>query len=153
MVLDYTYDEMIDLTKNFYDTLEINIPQKYIKRAVASLTMAEYAKCFNDKTNSEIYDHRALATVGDAVCGAYRMINKYKDESTMSSLTGEKFILQNDQLNITGKRLLEGKLFAYNNDLKDGNIKDYATAFEAVIGFISLLDIKKAFKVLDKNLV
>ncbi len=43
-----------------------------------------------------------------------------------------------------GKLLLKEHLFAKNNDLKDTNTKSYATAFEAVIGFLSLLD-KKTF--------
>jgi 23S rRNA maturation mini-RNase III len=67
----------------------------------------------------------------------------------MSSLTYDKYILQNRQLNIIGKKLLKDKLFAYNNDLRNDNTKDYATAFEAVVGFISLLNINKAFKLLD----
>ena len=158
MIINYTYDEMINKTIDFYNTLGIKIPKKHIKRAVESLTMPDFAHMFNDERflilkNAEIKDHRALATVGDAVCEAYLMIKYYHENRTMASLTYGKIKLENYYLNIVGKNLLENKLFSYNNDLKSYNTKDYATAFEAVVGFISLLNINKAFKILDTYLV
>lgn len=152
MIIKYTFEEMTNLTLDFYNTIGIKIPKKYIKRAVESLTMPEFAYSYNT-VYAKINDHRALATVGDAVCEAYLMIKKYEDKSTMASLTYDKYILQNNQLNIIGKKLLKDKLFAYNNDLRNDNTKDYATAFEAVVGFISLLNINKAFKLLDAFLM
>lgn len=62
-----TYDEMIEKTREFYDELQIDIPDKYVDLAVRSLTMPQYSKEFNDKFHKEIGDHRALATVGDAL--------------------------------------------------------------------------------------
>ncbi len=40
-----------------------------------------------------------------------------------------------------------------NNDLKEENKKSYATAFEAVIGFIGILDTNKVYEILDKYLI
>lgn len=40
-----------------------------------------------------------------------------------------------------------------NNDLKEGNKKSYATAFKAVIGFISIINKNKVDKILNKNLM
>ncbi len=149
-----SYDEMKDKTKKYYKNLNINIPSFYIDCAIQSLTMAEYAKEFNDKNITiKINDHRALATVGDAVCAAYLMRKKYHISSTEEELTNYKKILTNECLNKIGEKMLIGSLFYRNNDLKDENGKSYATAFEAVIGFISILDLNKAFEVLDIYLV
>ena len=41
-----TYDEMIEKTREFYDELQIDIPDKYVYLAVRSLTMPQYAKEF-----------------------------------------------------------------------------------------------------------
>jgi dsRNA-specific ribonuclease len=80
------------------------------------------------------------------------MLNKYRIDSSQERLTGEKIILRNDHLNIIGKKLLEGRLFATNNDLDSNNEienkKSYATAFEAIIGFVSLINLDKAFEIL-----
>lgn len=43
-----TYDEMIEKTREFYDELQIDIPDKYVYLAVRSLTMPQYAKEFYD---------------------------------------------------------------------------------------------------------
>lgn len=67
-----TYDEMVEKTREFYDELQIDISDKYVDLAVRSLTMPQYAKEFNDKFHKEIGDHRALATVGDVICAAYK---------------------------------------------------------------------------------
>lgn len=52
--------------------------------------------------------------------------------------------MQNKELNIVGEQVLKDVLFARNNDLisnnDNENKKAYATAFEAIIGFIVLLD-------------
>ena len=52
-----TYDEMVEKTREFYDELQIDIPDKYVDLAVRSLTMPQYAKEFNDKFHKEIGDH------------------------------------------------------------------------------------------------
>lgn len=76
-----TYDEMASKTLEFYDKLQIDILDKYVDLAVRSLTMPQYAKEFNDKIHKEIGNHRALATVGDAICAAYTMLKFYIDEN------------------------------------------------------------------------
>ena len=40
-----------------------------------------------------------------------------------------------------------------NNDLKEGNKKSYATAFEAVIGFICIINKNKVDEILNKYLM
>lgn len=86
-----------------------------------------------------------MATVGDAVCGAFLMLNRYTDEKTKKELTAEKKVVTNEHLNLVGEKILKDWLFASNNDLESNNEAHpnktaYATAFEAVIGFIALLD-------------
>ena len=140
-----TYEEMSERAFEFYDYLQINIPKKYVALAVRSLTMPQYAKEYQDKYNQYIGDHRALATVGDAVCEAFVMLKEYNDALTSDDLDKKKECLQNEGLNLAGEKMLNGVLFASNNDLKSNNADHpnknaYATAFEAVIGFIALLD-------------
>ena len=141
----YTLKEMNEKSLKFYKELNIEIPQANILLAVRSLTMPQYAKEYQDKYNQCIGDHRALATVGDAVCEAFVMLNEYNDDLTSDDLDKKKESLQNEKLNLVGERMLKGVLFTSNNDLESNNDdhpnkKAYATAFEAVIGFIALLD-------------
>lgn len=141
----YTLKEMNEKSLNFYKGLNVEISQENILLAVRSLTMPQYAKEYQDKYNQCIGDHRALATVGDAVCEAFVMLNEYNDDLTSDDLDKKKESLQNEKLNLVGERMLKGVLFTSNNDLESNNDdhpnkKAYATAFEAVIGFIALLD-------------
>lgn len=139
-----TYEEMRERAFEFYDDLQINIPKIYVDLAVRSLTMPQYAKEYQDKYGDTIGDHTALATVGDAVCGAFLMLDRYTNEKTKKELTAEKKVVTNEHLNLVGEKILKDRLFAKNNDLESKsekkNKKAYATAFEAVIGFIALLD-------------
>lgn len=144
-----TYEEMSEKASRFYEGLQIKIPEQYVDLAVRSLPMPQYAKEYKDKYGETIGDHTALATVGDAVCGAFLMLDRYTDEKTSKTLTEEKEIVKNDRLNVIGKKMLCDEdgifLFASNNDLESNNEdhpnkKAYATAFEAIIGFIALLD-------------
>lgn len=73
-----TYEEMSEKASRFYEGLQIKIPEQYVDLAVRSLTMPQYAKEYNDSNNHPIGDHRALATVGDAVCGAFLMLDRYR---------------------------------------------------------------------------
>ena len=57
-------------------------------------------------------------------------------------MTDDKVAVRNDHFNVIGKKLLEGHLFWDNNDLDA--VKAYANGFEALIGFISLVDVNKA---------
>ena len=148
-----TLKEMIKLTIEFYNLLEIEISKKDEMMAVQSLTMPDYAKEYNDKHNEKIKDHRALSTVGDAICGAYIMLKEYNMNITSEELTDKKKMVTNEHLNIIGKNLLLNKLFAINNDLKEENKKSYATAFETVIGFIGILDTNKVYEILDKYFI
>ncbi len=151
---------MINETVNFYkDILEIEVPNKFIDLAVTSLTMPQYAKEYNDIHENKLSDHRSLATVGDAVCEAYLMINKFNENITSEKLTNKKEILENKHFNEIGKDLLKGVVFASNNDLDSNNDnenkKAYATAFEAVIGFIAIMNkdyYKKELKDLNRIL-
>lgn len=146
-----SFNEMLQLAKDFYSSIDIKIPKEYESIAVQSLTMPEYAKEYNDKNKQNtINDHRALATVGDAICGSYVMLKEYKSNITSEELSNKKSIVKNENLNNIGKDLLQNKLFAANNDLTEKNIKSYATAFEAVIGFIGILDKNKVNSILDK---
>ncbi len=136
---------MINKTINFYkERLGIEVPDKFIDLAVTSLTMPSYAKEYNDKYRVKLTDHRSLATVGDAVCEAYLMINKFNENITSEELTKEKKLLENDHFNEIGKVLLKDNLFSSNNDLDSNNDhnnkKAYATAFEAIIGFIAIMN-------------
>ena len=140
----YTLKEMKEKSLEFYKGLNVETSQENILLAVRSLTMPQYAKEYNDSNNHPIGDHRALATVGDAVCGAFLMLDRYTDEKTKKELTAEKKVVTNEHLNLVGEKILKDRLFAKNNDLESKsekkNKKAYATAFEAVIGFIALLD-------------
>lgn len=141
----YTLKEMNEKSLNFYKGLNVEISQENILLAVRSLTMPQYAKEYQDKYNQYIGDHQALATVGDAVCEAFVMLKAYNDALTADDLDKKKESLQNEKLNFVGEQMLKGVLFASNNDLESNNEahpnkKAYATAFEAVIGFIALLD-------------
>lgn len=151
-----TYEEMRERAFEFYDDLQINIPKIYVDLAVRSLTMPQYAKEYQDKYGDTIGDHTALATVGDAVCGAFLMLDRYTDEKTKKELTAEKKVVTNEHLNLVGEKILKDRLFAKNNDLESKsekkNKKAYATAFEAVIGFISLLDKDQNTKNADRIL-
>lgn len=81
------------------------------------------------------------------------MLKEYDMDITSKELTDKKKIVTNEHLNIIGKNLLSNKLFAMNNDLKEGNKKSYATAFEAVIGFISIINKNKVDEILNKYLM
>lgn len=148
-----TLEEMLKLTIEFYNSLGIEISKEYEMMAAQSLTMPEYAEKYNKKHTEKIKDHRALSTVGDAICGAYVMLKEFNTNSTQEELTNKKKIVTNVHLNIIGRNLLLNKLFAINNDLKEENKKSYATAFEAVIGFIGILNRNKVYEILDKNLI
>lgn len=90
------YDEMVEKTREFYDELQIDIPDKYVDLAVRSLTMPQYAKEFNDKFHKEIGDHRALATVGDALCEAYT--NVLDEDSIEISIQNYKNLSRGEQV-------------------------------------------------------
>ena len=145
-----TYDEMIGRTVNFYKELGVKIPSDKIKDAVASLTMPQYASIFKQKYKDTINEHRSLATLGDAVCGALLLMGKYRQGVTMKKMTIYKEKITNKNLNFAGKELLKDSLFHENNDLSNKNKKSYATAFEAIIGFLSLVDLNKAKLVFEK---
>ncbi len=156
----YVYQEMINKTINFYKKIiGIEVPDEFIDLAVTSQAMPSYAKEYNDIHENKLNDHRSLATVGDAVCEAYLMINKFNEDSTSEKLTKEKKLLENERFNEIGKVLLKDNLFSSNNDLESNNDhnnkKAYATAFEAVIGFIAIMNkdyYKKELKDLNRIL-
>lgn len=156
------YSEMVTRTKEFYNSLYIDIPDERLEEAVISLTMPKYYEEFNynrknRRNNISLMNHHgALSTVGDAICASYWMLKKYTITSSQDGLTKEKDALTNNHLNIIGEKLLKDKLFATNSDLTNSNLnknkKSYATAFEAVIGFISLIDPDSVNRILDEYL-
>ncbi len=149
------YKELVKKTKEFYKKLEITLcdnDEKLINLAITSLTMPEFAKEYNDVHTEKIYDHRSLATVGDSICTALLMMKEFSIELSMGEMTEKKDALQNKSLNSIGEKLLKGHLFARNNDLNNQNGKSYATAFEAVIGFLSFLDLKSAKKIFNEQI-
>ncbi len=148
----FPFEELKNKALNFYKLLSINVPTVFEGLAVQSLTMSQFAKEYNDVNEHKIGDHRALATVGDSICGSFVMLKEFKKNSTRKELTDKKEIVTNQHLNSIGKKLLEGKLFATNTDLQEMNKKDYATSFEAIIGFIALVDKKEAFRILGEYL-
>ena len=50
---------MIELTKQFYKSLDVEISSEYVELAVTFLTMPEYAKNYNDINLSNISNHSA----------------------------------------------------------------------------------------------
>lgn len=150
--MKFNYEELKSKAISFYRSLEIKIPDNLLEQAVQSLTMPQFAKEYNDINEIKLNDHRALSTVGDAVCGSYVMIKEYEIHSTSDELTKKKNIVTNNHLNDIGKNMLQGKLFSTNDDVKITNKKSYATAFEAIIGFISLISVEEAFAILKKYL-
>ncbi len=149
------YKELVDKTKEFYKTLEVNIcdeKEDIMQLAITSLTMSEFEKQYNDAHEPKIYNNRSLATVGDSICAALLMLREFSIDLSMEEMTKEKSILKNGNLNSIGEKLLKGYLFAENNDLKDQNKKAYATAFEAVIGFLAKFDLEKAKEIFNKHI-
>ncbi len=158
------YSEMVTRTIAFYNSLDITIPEERLEEAVISLSMPKYYEEFNANRKNRVNNislmnhHGALSTVGDAVCQNYLMNKKYSLTISQEKLTAEKEALTNKNLNIIGKKLLEGIVFATDSDLINSNPNDnenkkaYASAFEAVIGFISLIRPDDVSRILDEYL-
>lgn len=140
----YTYDDMMERTKKFYSSLGLEkISVDMMPDAIASLIMPCYANEFRQHFGKKITDHRGIATLGDVACAFLRMKNKYHHGCKMDEMTHYKDPLMNINLNKSGEKLIDG-LFSSNNDLSEANNKTRATAFEAIIGFLSLIDLEKA---------
>lgn len=136
-----SYDEMRNITREFYNSIGVDYPTKLEAEAVASLTMPSYANEFSQgKGNMRIHDNNALATLGDAVCSAFLLNDAFLLWKSQEQLTKLKDSVTNKNLNKAGRFLLIEKLFERNNDLLPQNKKAYATAFEAVIGFTYLVN-------------
>lgn len=150
--MKFDYDELKNKTLKFYESISIEVPINKLECAVQSLTMSQFAKEYNVVNEKEIYDNRVLATLGDAICGAFVIKKEFKNDISADDLTKKKKVVTNKNLNKIGKELLEGKIFFSNTDIDEKNTKAYATAFEAIVGFISLISIKDAFKFLELKL-
>ena len=152
------FDKMKEETEKFYEGLGCNLTKDTIALAVQSLTMPCYANEYNQKYGEKIPDHSALATVGDAYWDVYILAIAFEPNSTKGNLTIDikQKIGTNEQMNPLAEEWLKDFLFAANNDLKDNNSngqnkKGYATALEAVIGFLFLKFPEKVFDILQKQ--
>lgn len=137
-------NEMKEKARAFYSGLGFALTDDNIDLAVQSLTMPCYANEFHAKYGVEIQNHASLATVGDAYWTAYILFITFTPQSSKSDLTNLKQVIAtNIYMDRLAKEWLKPFLFASNNDLtqndkETGNAKGYATALEAVIGFLFL---------------
>jgi len=115
------------------------LEQNFIEeKIIEAVTFPQFAEVYKNKL-SRIHDHRALATLGDALLSAVIVNQFYSPTSTKKTLTKEKERLaNNERLQKIGKQWFEAKdlLFWCNNDL-ESNIC-YATLVEAIIGALLL---------------
>ena len=154
-----SFDEMKEKTKTFYHDLGCDLTEEEtLTLAIQSLTMPCYANEYNQKYGEKIPNHSALATVGDAYWGVYILAIAFEPNSKKGDLTNDikQTIGTNKQMNPLAKEWLSPFLFATNNDLNDNNSneqnnKGYATALEAVIGFLFLKFPGKVFDILQKQ--
>lgn len=155
----FSFDEMKEKTRTFYQDLGCDLTEDTLDLAVQSLTMPCYANEFAQKFGEKIPNHSALATVGDAYWGAYILAIAFEPNSKKGDLTKncKQTIGTNKQMNPLAEKWLSPFLFATNNDLIDNNSngqnkKGYATALEAVIGFLFLKFPEKVFDILQKQI-
>lgn len=155
----FSFDEMKEKTRTFYHDLGCDLTEDTLDLAVQSLTMPCYANEFYQRYGKKILNHSALATVGDAYWGAYILAVAFEPNSKKGDLTNnyKQTIGTNEQMNPLAEKRLSPFLFAINNDLKDNNSngqnnKGYATALEAVIGFLFLKFPEKVFDILHKQI-
>lgn len=134
-----TYSELIKKAKSFYRGYGVAVRKHAEREAVASLTMPDFAYIQSERGDKDIENNSALATVGDAVLGAYTMLRAFPLDRSMTDdeLSDLKVaVLSNDFLNTMGEKIAP-YLNRYNNDFKSVE-KGMATAFEAVVGFVAL---------------
>ena len=155
----FSFDEMKEKTRTFYHDLGCDLTEEEtLTLAIQSLTMPCYANEYNQKYGEKIPNHSALATVGDAYWGVYILAIAFEPNSKKGDLTKDikQTIGTNEQMNPLAEKWLSSFLFATNNDLNDNNSneqnnKGYATALEAVIGFLFLKFPGKVFDILQKQ--
>jgi 23S rRNA maturation mini-RNase III len=143
-----SYEDMKKNTIRFYnDVFQINTEGNNHELAIQSLVMPEYMKEFNEskmKPETRIYNNGSLATLGDTVISTFLMNRYFKKEITPEHLSEYKRMATNKELNQLGQKVLISILFYRNNDLyyeeSEGDLtqnrKGYASAFEAVVGFL-----------------
>ena len=143
-----SYEDMKKNTIRFYnDVFHIDTEGNNYELAIQSLVMPEYMKEFNEskmKPETRIYNNGSLATLGDTVISTFLMDRYFRKEITSEQLSEYKKMATNKELNRLGEKYLESILFCRNYDLyyeeSEGDLiqnrKGYASAFEAVIGFI-----------------
>lgn len=155
----FPLETMKEKTKKFYQDLGCDLDEKDEKDlnlAVQSLTMPCYANEFNQSHEVQLYNNFSLATVGDAYWGAFIVARKFTPDSTKGELSNEikQKIGSNQEMNRLAEKLLKDHLFAENNDLTINdsdapNTKGYATALEAVVGFLFLVYPEKVSSILE----
>lgn len=140
-----TYSQMEERARSFYATLGVTLTKRDLPLAIQSLAMPEYTKIYNDANRTcPIHDNDSLATVGDAVFYVYVLELCFTPRSSEGFLTDKKAkYCANETMNVYGEEWLRDWLFATHTDLyEEGrelpNRKGYATAFEAVVGFLYL---------------
>ena len=141
----YTYKEMEERTRAFYSTLGITLSRRDLPLAIQSLSMPRYTRRYNEATPSApLHDNDSLATLGDSVFYVYVLTLCFSSRITERFLTDKKIkYCSNDTMKVYGEDWLADWLFATHKDLyEEGsnqtNKKGYATAFEAVVGFLYL---------------
>ena len=151
-------EKMRETTRSFYSNIGCELTDDNIDLAVQSLTMPCYANEYAQKYGEKILNHSSLATVGDAYWEVYILAIAFEPNSKKGNLTNgiKQTIGTNEQMNPLAEKWLNRFLFAANNDLKDNNsdgqnTKGYATALEAVIGFLFLKYPEKVFGILRKQ--
>lgn len=141
----YTYEEMEARARSFYGTLGLRLTSRDLPLAIQSLAMPAYTKEYNERNPSRpIHDNDSLATLGDSVFYVYVLRLCFSPRVSEGFLTDKKAkYCSNDTMKIYGEDWLRDALFARHRDLyEEGstlpNRKGFATAFEAVVGFLYL---------------
>ena len=133
-----TYEEMSEGAFEFYNDLQINIPKKYVALAVRSLTMPQYAKEYQDKYGDTIGDHTALATVGDAVCGAFLMLDRYGNayNSSYECLMRDTTYQFCEVCKLQGSKRMSQLIDGKSLYVADPEVKKYTGQYSAYSDFV-----------------
>ena len=165
------FEEMKKQARAFYGSLGCSVWEKDIVLAVQSLTLPNYARKFNNNKEFSqngkrvIYCNSSLATVGDAFIDTYILRRVFSAEKSAkelsdilhgSNVNGKPGLSTNGTMNAFGEELLGGHLYSVNDipvgdeKCNEKKAKAYATSFEAVLGFLCLIDYDAALRQLER---